>query len=107
VAGRLYDKRIWRRLAAHRKQTEPLCRMCLAQDPPVIRAAVVADHVEPHRGDINKFILGELQSLCAEHHSSVKQRLESGGFDPTIGPDGWPVSKDHPAYGGGKRKRKA
>jgi 5-methylcytosine-specific restriction endonuclease McrA len=29
----------------------------------------VADHVVPHRGNRKSFEEGELQSLCARHHS--------------------------------------
>jgi hypothetical protein len=62
--------------------------MCLAQE--IYTAATVADHVQPHRGDRNKFWFGELQSLCAGCHSGDKKRLEDGlplrGSDA----DGWP-----------------
>jgi hypothetical protein len=42
---------------------EPLCRMCLAAGQ--IQAANIADHVVPHRGDLDLFWNGALQSLCA------------------------------------------
>jgi hypothetical protein len=29
----------------------------------IVRAATIVDHVEPHRGDWNQFVLGKLQSL--------------------------------------------
>jgi hypothetical protein len=65
---------------------EPLCVMCLQENRR--RPAEVVDHVRPHHGDPNSFILGELQSLCRTHHNSSKQRLEKRGFDTRIGPDG-------------------
>ena len=37
----------------------------------------IADHVEPHKGDQQKFFFGELQSLCKLHHESAKKREEA------------------------------
>jgi 5-methylcytosine-specific restriction protein A len=68
--GHLYGKR-WRKRARYQLQIEPLCRMCKSEGR--ITAASVADHVIPHRGDINSFWLGELQSLCTFHHNSTKK----------------------------------
>jgi hypothetical protein len=52
----------------------------------------VCDHVEPHRGDLDKFWSGPFQSLCAEHHNSDKQRIEKGGKPKVrIANDGWPA----------------
>ena len=70
--------------------SSPLCKFC-ADRGLVVRAAVV-DHVEPHRGDWNKFVLGPLQSLCATCHNSTKQKLEQ--VRPGVDADGWPL--DHP-----------
>lgn len=64
----------WRRIAKQQLDDEPLCAMCLAEG--TVTAAGVCDHVEPHRGDPVKFWHGRRQSLCAHHHSSVKQREE-------------------------------
>jgi 5-methylcytosine-specific restriction enzyme A len=61
-------------------------------------AAEVADHVEPHHNDINKFMLGKLQSLCASCHSSTKAVIERRGYDPAIGVDGMPLDRRHPVY---------
>jgi hypothetical protein len=38
--------------------------------------ATVADHIERHNGDYDRFWHGRLQSLCASCHSSEKQRQE-------------------------------
>lgn len=46
---------------------EPFCRECAKQG--VRTPAMDVDHVEPHRGDIKKFMTGELQSLCHRCHS--------------------------------------
>ena len=37
---------------------------------------LVCDHVEPHRGDVEKFWAGPFQTLCKGCHDSEKQRLE-------------------------------
>jgi hypothetical protein len=68
--------------------------MCLHEGK-VIPAEVV-DHIVPHKGDINSFWLGELQSLCASHHSKSKQQIEDRGFAGDIGPDGFPSDPNHP-----------
>ena len=77
-------------------QVEPLCRMCKSEGR--LTAASAADHVIPHRGDINSFWLGELQSLCTFHHNSTKKIIEQRGYDPAIGADGWPLDRRHPVY---------
>jgi hypothetical protein len=74
---------------------EPLCRMCVAQGR--ITKATVADHVERHNGDADKFWFGDLQSLCDEHHSATKQAEELRGFSTATGEDGWPIDPKHPA----------
>jgi 5-methylcytosine-specific restriction protein A len=64
----------------------------------MVTAASVADHIEPHKHDVNRFFLGRLQSLCASCHSRLKQQVEASGFDRAIGADGLPLSKAHPIY---------
>lgn len=49
------------------------------RDQGKVTPATVADHVEPHGGDPEAFWSGALQSLCAEHHDSVKQRDDRRG----------------------------
>ncbi|WP_421925495.1 HNH endonuclease [Neoaquamicrobium sediminum] len=57
-------------LAAH-----PLCRGCEAVGR--VSAAVLTDHVIPHKGDMNLFWdSSQWQSSCQWHHDVVKQRLE-------------------------------
>lgn len=68
----LYGTARWQAVRAHQLAAEPLCRMCLAEERVV--AAVVCDHVEPHRGDVDRFWRGPFQSLCKPHHDSAKQR---------------------------------
>src|SRR5436190_24209431 len=62
----------------------------------------IADHVEPHKGDQQKFFFGELQSLCKLHHESAKKREEARGYSTRIGADGWPVDPRHPVYSRGR-----
>jgi 5-methylcytosine-specific restriction enzyme A len=90
-----YQLNIWRKRAKHQLREEPLCRYCL-QDGKAIPAAIV-DHVVPHRGNWNEFRLGAVQSLCRNCHESRKKLIEHRGYDPTIGPDGYPVDPRHPA----------
>lgn len=54
----------------------PLCQFCLTRD--VIEAAVVVDHVVPHRGDQKLFWdRSNWQGLCNSCHSSEKQKIEA------------------------------
>lgn len=98
----LYNSRQWRKKRALQLQGEPLCRYCMRMGK--ITAACVADHVEPHRGDLVKFWSGILQSLCKLCHDSVKQREESGqgpiGHDLT----GAPLDPTHPWHDAGARR---
>jgi len=67
-----------------------------------VTAARICDHVEPHRGDVNKFWLGKLQSLCRNCHESRKRIIDQPGYDTTIGSDGMPIDERHPIYRAGK-----
>jgi hypothetical protein len=93
---RLYGTERWRRIAKHQLRVQPLCEMCLRQGK--VTAATCADHIEPHHGDPNKFILGALQSLCTACHSGRKQSIEKRGYDTAVGIDGWPLDPNHPVY---------
>ena len=92
-----YGSARWQRVRTLHRRTHPLCEMC---KPRIVEAQVV-DHVEPHRGDPEKFWdQANLQSLCLTHHNSDKQRLERGSKPkPVIGNDGWPEDA-----GGGVQK---
>ena len=90
---RLYNNRAWRTRRAELLMVEPLCRYCARQGR--VTAATVADHVVPHRGDLDLFG-GELQPLCAACHSSAKQREENGGYSGAVDLDGYPIDPAHP-----------
>jgi hypothetical protein len=62
-----------------------------------ITPATIADHIEPHRGDPQKFWFGALKSLCEPHHKGAKQQIEKRGYSTEIGSDGWPIDERHPA----------
>jgi 5-methylcytosine-specific restriction endonuclease McrA len=94
-----YQKQRWRNRAKHQLRVEPLCRLCLQRG--IVTAATVCDHVQPHRGGVNKFWLGELQSLCKPCHDRDKKFLERRGYLPDVGPDGWPLDPRHPVYQAG------
>lgn len=66
----------WRAIRRQQLNAEPLCRMCVADEPSRVRAATVCDHVRPHRGDRDRFFAGPFQSLCETCHSARKQRIE-------------------------------
>lgn len=90
---RLYNNRAWRTRRAELLMDEPLCRYCARQGR--VTAATVADHIEPHRGDLDLFE-GELQPLCAPCHSSAKQREEHGGYSGAMDLEGYPIDPAHP-----------
>jgi 5-methylcytosine-specific restriction protein A len=91
----LYNSRRWQRVARHQLMAEPLCAFCAARG--LVVPATIADHVEPHDGDLNKFWLGKLQSLCANCHNKDKSSEERRGYRTDIGIDGWPTDPRHPA----------
>lgn len=74
VSRRWYGLKLWLVRRAEQLAREPLCRFCLRHGLTV--AALVADHVDPHNDDWDKFINGELQSLCKPCHDGDKQREE-------------------------------
>lgn len=94
----LYKMKAWRDprsgLRAEQLRKDPLCRKCKALG--YDRSATIADHVEPHRGDLYAFLHNELQSLCKQCHDSAKQSEDVRGYDKTVGLDGWPDDPRHP-----------
>jgi predicted kinase len=90
-----YHTKRWERKSKLQLKQFPLCVYC--QKTGQIVPATVADHIEPHKGDYQKFWFGELQSLCWSHHSSAKAKEEYYGYKRDIGADGWPIDPRHPA----------
>jgi len=68
----LYGTARWKAIRALHLRQSPICVYCG-------RAATVADHVEPHKGDLTKFYEGALQSLCKPCHDSSKKAEEARG----------------------------
>ena len=93
-----YGRRWWRNRALRQLREHPLCRLCLELKGLIVPAEV-ADHIEPHVGDWQRFRHGALQSLCRDCHDSAKRTIEVRGYSLEIGVDGWPVDPRHPAYG--------
>lgn len=108
---RLYKTARWQRTRQAHLAEEPLCRMCsgrgLVNDgslrpdgtrqPDPRRRFLVVDHVEPHRGDEERFFAGPFQTLCPDDHDRRKQAEEHRGFANDVGLDGWPIDPAHPA----------
>ena len=88
----LYNSHSWRKRRLAQLSAEPLCRMCLARGRTV--AATVADHIEPHRGDVAKFD-GLLQSLCRPCHGGAKAELEQSGTLRGCDVNGQPLDPNH------------
>jgi len=85
----------WQQRRKRQLDANPLCANCLKHGRTT--AATVADHIEPHKGDYEKFWNGPLQSLCDalpwRCHSSIKQSQERGTrARQPIGTDGWPMA---------------
>jgi 5-methylcytosine-specific restriction enzyme A len=92
---RFYGTGFWQRRRRLQLLHEPFCAMC--RKAGYGTPATVVDHIEPHRGDWNKFRLGALQSLCAECHDRAKRIIENRGYNLEIDEDGWPTDPNHPA----------
>ncbi len=94
MAGRLYDRRRWRRRSKQFLEEHPLCRMC--QETGRTRLAQVVDHKVPHRGDPELFWDEDnWQGLCTTCHNSVKQAEEKGGGVRGCDVHGVPLDPGH------------
>ena len=69
-----YGTAIWRAIRRDQLSREPLCRRCGKRGR--IEAATVVNHVEPHRGDWERFVGGPFESLCKACHDGEVQREE-------------------------------
>ena len=86
----------WKNKQKFQMKMHPLCAFCLQKG--LVVSAVIADHVQPHRGDWNQFWLGTLQSLCRNCHESGKKFEENRGYRSDIGEDGIPTDPKHPYH---------
>ena len=90
----LYQNAAWRKRRALHLVDEPLCRYCnefYSKATP----ATIADHIERHDGDLEKFMTGALQSLCRSCHANVKQSEERTGSLKGARLDGAPCDPKH------------
>lgn len=73
----LYGRR-WRRIRAAHLAENPWCVVCMAAG--VYTPATEVDHVVDHKGNVESFYQGELQSLCKKHHSekTVRENVPGG-----------------------------
>ena len=62
----LYGRR-WRKIRVVHLAANPWCVRCLEDG--VYNPATDVDHKVDHKGDVELFYRGELQSLCHKHHS--------------------------------------
>lgn len=91
----LYDSPQWKRLRSLHLREHPVCVLCLEHGWD--ERAVVVDHIQPHRGDTRLFLdPHNLQSLCKNHHDSLKQTAEKRDLMPGCDIDGNPVDPRHP-----------
>ena len=81
-------QRKWRKLRRAHLAREPLCRECLKEGK--VTPATDVDHIEPHRGDKDKFWNGAKQSLCAQCHGRKSAEENGKRVRPKIEVDGSP-----------------
>jgi 5-methylcytosine-specific restriction protein A len=66
---KLYKTARWQRLRRRLLSEHPLCTLCKLQGR--ITPATVADHIKPHKGNLELFWdEGNLQALCKSCHDS-------------------------------------
>jgi len=72
--------------------------MCTKQGR--VTAATDVDHIEPHKGDEQKFWNQDnWQSLCGPHHDKDKRQEERSGYSTGFGSDGKPLDPKQPCWG--------
>lgn len=74
---RWYKTANWLKIRRKQLAIEPLCRFCKKKG--ILTPGNTVDHIQPHKGDIDKFFSGPFQTLCKECHSATKQKLEKSG----------------------------
>lgn len=92
-AQRGYGSR-WQKARATFLRQHPLCKM--HADIGRVVPATLVDHIEPHRGDQEKFWdKGNWQSLCKACHDGAKQRFEKSGVLVGCSLAGVPLDPKH------------
>ncbi len=94
MPGRLYDTQRWKRARRQFLAEHSLCRMC--QEVGKTRLAELVDHIEPHKGDPEKFWDEDnWQPLCKPCHDGAKQAQEKGGVVRGCDANGIPLDPGH------------
>ena len=100
AAQRGYGGR-WQRYRKRYLEANPLCVMHQRLGQTV--AAIVVDHIKPHRGDHKLFWNPDNhQSLCKSCHDRHKQRQERSGAVIGCDVDGLPIDPAHHWRAGGR-----
>ena len=90
----LYNTGLWQARREEQLDKEPYCKFC--KEDGKDRVATIADHIVPHKGDVDLFFKGELQSLCKWHHDTSKQQVETRGYRSGFDNEGYPLDARHP-----------
>jgi 5-methylcytosine-specific restriction enzyme A len=88
-----YNKTAWLRRRDLQIKLHPLCEDCLEQGRTT--PAVIAHHVEPHGGDLTKFLRGPLRSLCTRCHNKL-WASDARGYSSACDVNGRPTDPRHP-----------
>jgi 5-methylcytosine-specific restriction protein A len=96
---RWYGLGSWKRRQKQQMLAEPCCRHCA--EIGIVRAATIADHINPNWHTWEEFLSFELQSLDAACHAR-KRKEQRLGYRTDIGEDGNPRDKRHPFWNGAK-----
>jgi 5-methylcytosine-specific restriction enzyme A len=89
-----YKSAGWKRLRKLQLREHPLWKFCLERG--LVERATGVGHVEPHRGDWTKFLIGKLQSLGEPCQKKTKREIELYGYRCDIGLDAYPTDPNHP-----------
>jgi 5-methylcytosine-specific restriction protein A len=96
-----YGTTEWAILKARQLKRHKDCVYCLQMG--LFTKATHVDHKVPHRGNYGLFRdPNNLQSLCAVHANSTKQKEELTGQTQGCAVTGWPLGKEH-FWNGGPR----
>jgi len=69
-----YGLAVWQAIRERQLGLQPLCERHLKRGE--IEPATIVNHVEPHRGDWDRFVAGPLESVCKACHDGEIQREE-------------------------------
>jgi 5-methylcytosine-specific restriction protein A len=80
-----YNRSKWRKRRDAKVNEDPLCELCLLKDPPVTRPVAEVHHIIPidiyNPDEALIYDWDNLQSLCAECHHAVHDRIRQQAHD--------------------------